>query len=106
MALPLNQFSKLNLMNEQNQQALPEDNSPERFESDAKKLADRHMADPNHVITEEDLRNIRVGMAPPPDEPTQQAIADGSDRIADREANSEDDTLPGAQKMTPWDLTT
>lgn len=81
-----------------------EEQSGQRFESDAQKLVNQHLADPNHVITDEDLKNIRVGMTPPPDEPTQQAIADADDRIADRKADDEDDTVPGSQKATPWDV--
>jgi hypothetical protein len=75
-----------------------------RFQSDAQKLANQHLADQNHVITDEDLQNVRVGMTPPPDEPTQQAIKDAEERIADRKTDSEDDTIPGAQKTTPWDV--
>lgn len=40
-----------------------------RFESDTKKLVRKHLADPNHVITEEEMRNIRVGLTPPPERP-------------------------------------
>jgi hypothetical protein len=50
------------------------------------------------------MQNIRVGMTPGPDAPTQEAIEDGEDRIADKEADKEDDTIPGAQKSTPWDV--
>jgi len=35
------------------------------FESDTQKIVRRHLEDPNHVITDEDLKNIRVGMTPP-----------------------------------------
>lgn len=76
----------------------------QRFESDARKLANKHLADPNHVITEEDLKNVQVGMSAPPDEPTRQAIQDGEDRIADTKSDKEDDVIPGAQKVTPWDV--
>ena len=79
-------------------------NPEERFESDAKRLADRHLADPNHVITDEELRNIRVGVSGSADAPTQEAVEEADDRIADHKADGEDDTLPGAQKMTPWDV--
>lgn len=88
---------------EQNPRA--EHNSREKpFASDAKKLADKHLADPNHVITDEDLQKIRVGATAPPDEPTRQAIDEAEDRIADRKTPDEDKTLPGSQKMTPWDV--
>jgi hypothetical protein len=35
------------------------------FESDTQKIVRRHLEDPNHVITEEELKNIRIGMIPP-----------------------------------------
>ena len=94
---------KTNTMaNQENQ--IPNQNN-ERFQSDAEKLANKHLADPDHVITDEEFASIRVGVTPAiPDEPTRQAIDDGEDRIADKESNDEDDTIPGAQKMTPWDI--
>ncbi|NTS39900.1 hypothetical protein HRG84_03205 [Flavisolibacter sp. BT320] len=76
----------------------------ENFASDAKKLADQHMADPNHVITEEDMRNIRVGVTPLPDAPTQEAISEAEERVADRKSIDEEDALPGSQKISPWDV--
>ncbi|RYZ59743.1 MAG: hypothetical protein EOO14_08065 [Chitinophagaceae bacterium] len=76
----------------------------ETYASDAKKLSDQHMADPNHVITEEDMRNIRVGVTPSPDAPTQAAISEAKERVADRKSIDEEDTLPGSQKISPWDV--
>jgi hypothetical protein len=35
------------------------------FESDTQRIVRRHLEDPNHVITDEDLKSIRVGMTPP-----------------------------------------
>lgn len=88
-----------------NQTQSHQDNEQQRpFESDAKKLANRHLADPNHVITDEDMQNIRVGMSPGPDEPTQEAIEHADEKIADKKTINEDDTTPGSQKMTPWDV--
>ena len=34
------------------------------FESDAKKIVRRHLEDKDHVITEEEIASIRVGMTP------------------------------------------
>jgi hypothetical protein len=76
----------------------------QRFESDAAKLVRRHLSDPDHVITDEEMANVRVGMTPPPDAPTQQAVKEADNRIADRKADSESDAVPGAQKSTPWDV--
>jgi hypothetical protein len=77
---------------------------PQPFESDTQKIVRRHLSDPNHVITDEEIASVRVGMTPPHDAPTQQAIDDADDRIADKKSINEDDTLPGAQKSTPWDV--
>lgn len=76
------------------------------FQTDTQRLMRKHMADQNHVITDEDLAKVRVGMSPEPDEPTKEAIKEADDRIADSKTINEDETLPGAQKITPWDLTT
>ncbi|HUC82156.1 MAG TPA: hypothetical protein VMR70_14730 [Flavisolibacter sp.] len=75
-----------------------------RFESDAQKLANKHLADPNHVITDEELKSIRVGMTPPSDEPTQEAVENAEEKVADTKLDSEEDTTPGSQKVTPWDV--
>lgn len=85
------------------QQQNPEQRQ-QRFESDTQKVVRRHLADPNHVITDEEIANVRVGMTPPSDTPTQQAVSEADDRIADTKINSEEDTMPGAQKSTPWDV--
>lgn len=76
------------------------------FQTDTQRLMRKHMADQNHVITDEDLAKVRVGMSPGPDEPTKEAIKEADDRIADKKTLNEDETLPGAQKITPWDVTT
>jgi hypothetical protein len=93
-------------MDEQKQRLPNQERSSENFESDTQKLVREHMADPNHEITDEDLAKVRVGMSPGPDAPTQQAVQDAEERVADKKKEDEDDILPGAQKMTPWDLTT
>lgn len=74
------------------------------FQSDTEKLAQRHLANPDHVITEEELRNVRVGMAPLPDGPTEEALRNADEKIADHKADREEDTTPGSQKITPWNL--
>lgn len=76
----------------------------QRFESDTQKIVRKHLSDPNHVITDEEIANVRIGMTPSSDVPTQQALEESEDRIADRKADSEEETMPGAQKSTPWDV--
>lgn len=74
------------------------------YESDAERLVHKHLADPNHVITDEELASIRVGVVSAPDEPTREAVDEFEGRTADVKADSEDDEIPGAQKATPWDV--
>jgi nitrogen regulatory protein PII-like uncharacterized protein len=52
---------------DENQQAVPSVPS-EKFETDAQKLVRRHLEDENHTITEEEIRNIKVGVDPLPQE--------------------------------------
>jgi hypothetical protein len=75
----------------------------ERFESDTQKIVRRHLEDEDHVITEDEIRNVRVGMTPPPDAPTEEAIKE-RERIADRKTPDESETAPGEQQATPWDV--
>ncbi|HEU4633354.1 MAG TPA: hypothetical protein VFS22_05175 [Flavisolibacter sp.] len=76
----------------------------ERFESDTQKIVRRHLEDENHVITEDEIRNVRVGMTPPPDAPTEEAIREREEKIADRKTPDENETAPGEQQATPWDV--
>lgn len=96
--------NKIPFMAEQKGTAVSTTSIDKAHESDAKKLADRHMADPDHTITDEEMASIRVGVSGVADAPTKQAVKEGEDRIADTEANNEDETIPGAQKSTPWDV--
>ena len=100
MALPLYQGIKPITMNKKQDPA----KQPQPFESDTEKLVHRHLSDPNHVITDEELARVRIGMTPPPDAPTQEAVSNAQDHIADQKAIDEDETVPGAQKSTPWDV--
>ena len=40
----------------------------DRFESDTQKIVRKHLEDKNHVISEDEIRNIRVGMTPSPEQ--------------------------------------
>ena len=80
------------------------DQNGERFESDTQKVVRRHLENEDDIITDEDIRNVRVGMTPPLDTPTEEAIKDREEKAADRKTPSEDETLPGEQKITPWDV--
>ena len=87
------------------------DQEEKRFESDTQKVVRRHMEDPDHKITDEEMADIRVGMSPPvPDEPTK-ARLEGDDKVDEveekilKDRNIEEDQNTGKDKLTPWDLT-
>jgi hypothetical protein len=79
-----------------------------QFESDAKKLVRRHLEDKDHVITEEEIARIRVGMTPPSSEEItvttdEEVIDEKVDKIlGDKEDEEKDENEPD-QKITPWD---
>ena len=71
-----------------------------RFQSDTNKIVQRHLEDPNHQITEEEIRNVRVGMSPP----TPDNLPSPDEKVADRKKqDDEDQIVPGKQAVTPWD---
>jgi hypothetical protein len=76
----------------------------EQFESDTQKIVRRHLENEDDVITEEDIRNVRVGMSPPLDVPTEEAIRESEEKIADRKQIDENEILPGEEQITPWDV--
>ncbi len=76
---------------------------PEEFQSDTQRIIKRHLENKDDIITEEDIRNVRVGMTPPLDESTEEALAEREDKVADRKSIDEEEN-PGGQRMTPWDV--
>lgn len=78
----------------------------EQFISDTQKIVRRHLENQHDVITEDDIRNVRVGMTPPMDEATLEAIREREEdeKIADKKTTDEDETIPGNEKITPWDI--
>lgn len=93
-----------NYSNPQPQENNNAEQNEERFESDTQKLVRRHLENEDHVITEEEIRNVRVGMSPPPDAPTEEAIREREEKVADRKTPDENETAPGEQQATPWDV--
>ena len=78
-------------------------NPNERFESDSHKLVQKHLSDQHHQITDEELANVRIGASPEPDAPPQKAVSKAEERISDNKTINDENTVPGAQKITPWD---
>ena len=85
-------------------------NNEERFESDTQKLVRRHMEDPDHHITDEEMANLRVGMNPPELDDATKARLKDEDAIDDVEKtmlngrNIEEDKNTKGDKVTPWDI--
>lgn len=107
-------------MPENNNSNLAEENSgvnetnktPERadrFESDTQKLVRRHLEDPDHQITDEEMQNMRVGMSPTNLDEATEARLKGDDAIEEVEEkelgdrNIEEDENTSGDKITPWD---
>ena len=85
------------------------DGSDERFESDTQKIVRRHMENENDVITDEDIRNVRVGMSPPAMDTATEARFEGDDKIDEVEEDFIGDTdvidegKASKKTITPWD---
>lgn len=65
---------KTHFMAEQKRRGMHTASIDEAHISDAKKIADKHLADPHHVITDEELASIRVGVSGAADAPTKRAV--------------------------------
>lgn len=83
---------------------------PERFESDTQKIVRRHLEDPDDVITDEDIRNVRVGMSPPNadipalrDEKGPGTEAEENPHV-ERALAEKDKEKPSDNPVTPWDV--
>lgn len=80
---------------------------PERFESDSDKIIHRHLENEHDEITEEDIRNVRIGMTPPgstsvsnnPNEEIEKRVTEISEETTD----SKDAEKPSDEPITPWD---
>ena len=85
--------------------------SEERFESDSQKIVRRHMEDENDIITEDDIRNVRVGMeSSTMDAATEARFVDEETRekieekyIGKKEKKDKEDKNLDDQQITPWD---
>lgn len=78
------------------------------IETDSEKIVHRHLRDKDDVITDEDIRSIRVGI---PNEPEITNVATGTP-VSDESANdttasnSADASAepPSEEPLTPWDV--
>ncbi|MGE5521906.1 MAG: hypothetical protein ACM3VS_18430 [Candidatus Dadabacteria bacterium] len=83
-----------------------DNNTPQngQFESDTQKIVHRHLSDKEDIISEEDIRNVRVGMVPPDAISTDEEKEEKTEEIiSNTEDNNEKD--PNDEPLTPWDIT-
>jgi len=73
----------------------------DRFESDTQKIVRKHLEDKDHVISEEEIRNVRVGMTPPNEERHLDEIVE--DIEAEAEPKKDSKEKPADDPVTPWD---
>ena len=76
----------------------------DRFVSDTQKVVRRHLENEDDIITEEDIRNVRVGMTPSLEPIEENEITNRDEKVADHKTDDESETVPGSQKITPWDV--
>jgi hypothetical protein len=72
----------------------------DQFETDAQRIIHRHLSNKDDIITDEDIRNVRVGVTP--------AVPDAA-TLARFEEEEEKENLSDSNQqgnpVTPWDLT-
>ena len=74
-----------------------------KFESDTQKIIHKHLADPEHHISEDEIRNVRIGMTPGPDAVTKEALNERDGTIDGAGLIETNETDSGNQQITPWD---
>ena len=101
-----------NDINDETEQA-PDDGPESTYRSDADRIVHRHLANKDDVITDDDLRNIRVGLTPPEMDAATRARFDGDEAVSDLEDSIADEDnddqgangkSSGANPINPWDL--
>jgi hypothetical protein len=85
-----------------NQEQKPEQKN-HRFESDTKKLIRRHLSDPTHVITEEDIAGVRIGMIPESYPRRVEALRSPEEQGAERKPDRKDDSHHHPERNMPWE---
>lgn len=74
--------------------------SPEAYVPDTQKIVHRHLQDPNHQITEEELKSIRIST-----DHYDQEHKDMLDEVVAPDAAKKQSDA-GDAMITPWDVTT
>src|SRR3954470_9828732 len=70
--MPERNINQQKVDDQEKKETAPSEGNDDRFLSDTQKIIHRHLENKNDVITEEDIKNVRVGMTPSAmDEPTE-----------------------------------
>lgn len=105
----LNKFEPKQDATDQNLKNATAEGNEDRFESDTQKIVHRHLENKEDVITDDDIRNVRVGMTPTSmDEPTEARFEgdDAIDEVEEKYIGHEpaDQNQPGSNNpINPWD---
>lgn len=76
---------------------IPGNQNGERFEPDTTKIVHRHLADKNHVITDEEIRSVRISTELPPFS----EVTTGAEAVT--HIIKEEDENPFDNNVAPWD---
>jgi hypothetical protein len=106
--MPEEYLNSLPEQEDQNRNDTP-GNSNEDNLSDTQKIVRQHMEDKDHVITEEEMAKIRIGVASPEFDEATQVRFEGRDAREQKEEEilgnrkkEEDENLED-KRITPWD---
>jgi len=70
------------------------------FESDTQKVVRKHLEDKDHVISDADIRNVRIGMTP---SSNNERHIDGMSEEIQTVIQENDKEKPADDPITPWD---
>jgi hypothetical protein len=76
----------------------------QEFETDSQKIVRRHLENENDVITDEDIRSIRIGLSPQDVGSAQQQLEEIlNDVESEPETSRDNDADATDEPITPWD---
>jgi hypothetical protein len=77
----------------------------DRFETDAQRIVRRHLENEDDVITDEDLRSVRIGQVIPVEtnEEGEEKLEELIEEVEKKTPYSDPDIKPNDDPITPWD---
>lgn len=87
-----------------NEASRPNSKPTEQFETDSQRIVRRHLENENDIITDEDLRNVRIGMTPGTDEPTEDKMESLIEEVESEKKSTDDNGIDSNDNpITRWD---